>query len=622
MTVHSPLTSQMIASHLRLPDGAGPVAALAAHLLRDGLLSGDQMLRALTLYAKRGGRLTDILLTRERLPRDQLYAALARHWDTALVDPGAARPDVRLIDRLGATACLRYQILPLRRIGGVTLVATARPEEFETHLPRLVQLFGPVAMVVSLPDKLEAALLRRRGQQLAQAAETRVPQTESCRDLGRERLVFPAACLVVGLGLLALLRPDLALWIGAIWAVGTLLLSTLLKIATGLASATGSAPRALPLPHGNLPTVSLLVALYRESDIAPRLIRRLGRIDYPQELLDIVLVVEAHDSLTRAALSRADLPPWMRVVTVPAGRIKTKPRALNYALDHCRGSIIGVYDAEDAPEPQQINRVVAHFHARGPKVACLQGILDFYNPTTNWLSRCFTVEYAVWFRMVLPGLARLGLPVPLGGTTLFFRRDALEALGGWDAHNVTEDADLGIRLARRGYQTELIATVTGEEANCRAYPWIRQRSRWLKGYMMTWVSHMRDPALLWRQLGAWRFIGFQVLFLCTLSQFLLAPLLWSFWITLFGLPHPVADALPPAIVVLLVGVFLLTELTNVTMGWLALAQTRHRFSRLWVPTMHFYFPLGALASYKALWEAVVKPFYWDKTMHGRYDAGA
>jgi cellulose synthase/poly-beta-1,6-N-acetylglucosamine synthase-like glycosyltransferase len=371
-----------------------------------------------------------------------------------------------------------------------------------------------------------------------------------------------------------------------------------------------------------LPTVSVMVALFQEGNIAPRLIRRLDRLDYPRDLLDILLVVEEKDRLTREALAAVDLPPWMRIVVVPDGPLKTKPRALNFGLDLCRGSIIGVYDAEDAPEPSQIRKVVERFYQRGADVACLQGVLDFYNPHTNWLSRCFTIEYASWFRIILPGLQKLGLAIPLGGTTLFFRRVALEELGGWDAHNVTEDADLGMRLARHGYRAEILDTVTEEEANCRALPWIRQRSRWLKGYMMTWAVHMRDPALLWRQLGPRKFIGFQILFLCTLSQFLLAPVLWSFWLVPLGIPHPLAEALPPAVMMGLIGLYLLTEVINITMNIMGLRMTKHRMSLLWVPSLHFYFPLGALASYKAAWEMVTKPFYWDKTSHGHFDQSA
>ena len=301
--------------------------------------------------------------------------------------------------------------------------------------------------------------------------------------------------------------------------------------------------------------------------------------------------------------------------------MKTKPRALNVALGQCRGSVVGIYDAEDAPEPGQIRKVVDRFHARGPEVACLQGVLDYYNPHTNWLSRCFTIEYAAWFRLILPGIARLGLAVPLGGTTLFFRRSVLEELGGWDAHNVTEDADLGIRLARRGYRTELVDTVTGEEANCRVIPWIKQRSRWIKGYIMTWAVHMRQPRLLWRQLGPKGFFGFQVLFLGTIAQFLLAPLLWSFLLIPFGFDHPLYAALPAPALWTMSAVFFLSEFANIFIGMLGLRRTRHGLSLLWVLTLKVYYPLASLAAYKGLMELATRPFYWDKTTHGIFDGG-
>jgi cellulose synthase/poly-beta-1,6-N-acetylglucosamine synthase-like glycosyltransferase len=246
-------------------------------------------------------------------------------------------------------------------------------------------------------------------------------------------------------------------------------------------------------------------------------------------------------------------------------------------------------------------------------------MLDFYNPQTNWLARCFTMEYAAWFRVVLPGLARLGLPVPLGGTTLFFRRAALEAVGGWDAHNVTEDADLGMRLYRRGYRTEVIRTVTREEANCHTLPWIRQRSRWIKGYMMTWRVHMRDPVRLWRDLGPRGFFGFQVLFLGSILHALLAPVLISFWLCTAGLPHAVGSALPAAAFLTLFGLFLLAEAANITIGVIALRRSGQRIHPLWLLTLHVYHPLASLAAMKALWEVLRRPFFWDKTRHGRHD---
>ncbi|MFN3847088.1 MAG: glycosyltransferase family 2 protein [Paracoccaceae bacterium] len=623
MSARFPLSMAALADPA--PDGAGSVSTplrsetLGIALLRDGLVAGDDMVQALALQSRRRGRLTDILLSRALLPADSLYKTLAHHWGTTVIDLAKQPPDTRLLDRLGADNCLRYNLVPWRHSGGVTIIATAQPEDFPLHRDQLIQTFGPIAMAIAPLQAIENCVLNLRGHRLARAAETRVADAESCRSLGGERLMRPlllGAAIMAGL---SLVWPMALLWGLVAWAMLTLLFSTLLKVAAGLASARYRPAEPPATLIARLPTVSVIVALFRESDIAPRLIRRLGRLDYPHELLDIVLVVEADDVMTRTALAGTDLPPWMRVVVVPDGRIRTKPRALNFAMDHCRGSIIGVYDAEDAPDPDQISRIVQRFYQRGPEVACLQGILDFYNPTTNWLSRCFTIEYATWFRLILPGLERLGLPIPLGGTTLFFRRAALEQLGGWDAHNVTEDADLGMRLYRHGYRTELVQTVTGEEANCRALPWVKQRSRWLKGYMMTWATHMREPRLLLRQLGWWKFAGFQVLFLCTLSQFLLVPVLWSFWLPWFGYAHPIADALPAAVTLGLIALLMLTELANLTLHITALRLSGHRFSRVWVLVMHLYFPLGALASYKAAWELVRKPFYWDKTAHGHFD---
>jgi len=332
--------------------------------------------------------------------------------------------------------------------------------------------------------------------------------------------------------------------------------------------------------------------------------------------LDVCLVLEADDVTTQAAIAQAELPSWMRAIRVPLGTLQTKPRALNYALSFAKGSIIGVYDAEDAPAPDQINIVVNRFAQRDHKVACLQGRLDFYNAHSNWLARCFTVEYATWFRIMLPGLERLGLAIPLGGTTLFFRRETLEELGGWDAHNVTEDADLGIRLTRHGYRTEIIDSVTQEEANARAWPWVKQRSRWLKGYAITYGVHMRDPVKLWRDLGAWQFFGVQMLFAGTISQFLLAPLLWSFWLMMIGLPHPLDDILSKPVAISFAITFLLSEIIGVSVAALAVAKAKKPELIKWTPTLHFYFPLAVVAAYKGVFELATKPFYWDKTSHG------
>jgi len=602
-------------------------------LLEMGAVDPGNLLRAVAMRGRQDQPLGDILQAHGWVTEADLMAALAVQWAAEALDVIGQRPDPRLVDRLGAETCLRQAVLPWRRAGAATVIATARPDAFQALLPQLTATFGPCAMALASERDIHAALLATRQTRLVRRAEAQVPAELSCRgaDAGRSARVALALLVLLAAGLL--LAPVLALGALLAWTTFTLVLAQGLKLAALLVMLRPRVPRQRPvetLPEGVLalaprrgpdrqPMVSIMVPMFREHDIAPRLVQRLGRLDYPKELLDVLLVVEEEDDVTRTALTGADLPRWMRVVVVPQGPIKTKPRALNFALNFCRGSIIGVYDAEDAPEADQIRKVARRFAEAPEEVVCLQGILDFYNPRTNWLSRCFTVEYASWFRVVLPGIARLGLVVPLGGTTLFFRRAPLEQLGGWDAHNVTEDADLGLRLARRGYRTELIDTVTGEEANCRALPWVKQRSRWQKGYAMTWGVHMRNPARLWRELGAWRMFGFQVMFLGSLTQSLLAPLLWSFWVLALGLPHAFAAALPGWMLPAMTALFLGSEAVNILCGLWAVRGPKHRHLLPWVPTLHLYHPLGTLSAWKALHEVVTKPFYWDKTQHGVFD---
>ena len=591
------------------------IAGFAVALLRDHLVASHDMVQALALTAA-GGRLGDTLIARGAIDENTYYQRLAAHSGCGVVDL-LQLPDARLIDRLGAAICLRHKIIPWRTVGEATVIVAAYPDEFAQIRAQVTEVFGRLILAIAPPRQIEATLLALRGNSLVSRAETCVADADSCRGFRAETLRGPIFLAVLLLLVAALLAPVSTLTTLTGLAVLCMFAFSVLKLA-----AWNTPKPALPEhppPTADLPRVSVMVALYRESDIAPRLVKRLGTLDYPRDLLEVLLVVEADDDQTRAALSAAALPPWMRVVSVPRGRVKTKPRALNYALDHCRGTIIGVYDAEDAPEPDQIRRVVSQFAVGPPDLACVQGMLDFYNPRTNWLSRCFTVEYAAWFRQFLPGLERLGLVVPLGGTTLFFRRSHLEQVGRWDAHNVTEDADLGLRLARPGLRTEVIPTVTYEEANCRAIPWIKQRSRWSKGFMMTWLTHMRMPRRLWRDLGPKRFMGVQVLLLGSVLQTLLAPLLWSFWLIPFGLTHPVASALGPQGFAVLYSTFFATTALTLLFDAAGLRKTRHGLSPLWVPSLIAYHMLATLAAYKALWELLTKPFYWDKTSHGLFD---
>ena len=600
-------------------DGRKP---LGACLVERGLITPAQLEHALRLQSRQNAPLGEILVGEGWVCRAEVMKALSLQTGLQIADMDTAPPASELCRIKPAKFWLAHNAVPWMRVGPILLIATARPDRFAEIGAALRDSGQSVLPVLATPDQIDRAIARLYSMPLAIAAESRVDPSQSCRTWTPQSRLRPAA---ITLALMALFMtiPKIGLTILFCLAVCTLILFMALRL-SGLIAFLPNYFRQ-PVPHTQtenaaraLPCVSILVPLYQEREIADALIRRLRRLTYPKSLLDVILVLEEQDDVTRAALADVKLPSWIRTLEVPTlNGLTTKPRAMNYALDFCRGDILGVWDAEDAPQPDQVERVVRHFAQAPPDVVCLQGVLDYYNPRTNWRSRCFTIEYNSWFRVILPGVARLGLVVPLGGTTFFFRRDKLLELGGWDAHNVTEDADLGVRLSRAGYRTEMVDTATFEEANFRAWPWVKQRSRWLKGFMVTYLVHMRAPIELLKDLGPLRFLGVQAFFLGTVGQFLLAPVLWMMWLTLLGFSQPIDSVLSGTVLTACIYLFICAELTSLVVGTFAVAARERRFLIPWVPTMYLYFPLGVLAAYKALWELAVKPFFWDKTQHGQ-----
>ena len=318
----------------------------------------------------------------------------------------------------------------------------------------------------------------------------------------------------------------------------------------------------------------------------------------------------------RRAIGKYDLPPHFEVIEVPRGTPQTKPRALNYALQFCRGSLLTIYDAEDIPEPNQLRDVALEFSRSDGKLACLQAQLTFYNSHENWLTRQFTAEYATLFGLILPALAALKLPLPLGGTSNHFRIHILRKIGGWDPYNVTEDADLGLRLSRLGFRTGVVDSLTREEASTQFLNWLRQRARWIKGFMQTWLVHMRHPLRTTRELGV---AGFWTLQSFTAGIFVSAlfhpPLIaLTLWYLVLGSPHgsfllTVLNCLSLELFVLGYGVTMLAGIK---------ALRRQGVKGWWftIATMPVYWLLISIAAWLALWQFIFSPFQWNKTEHG------
>lgn len=414
-----------------------------------------------------------------------------------------------------------------------------------------------------------------------------------------------AGLLLLGLAAAAVIGFPAAR-IGLATLLGLVVLAvSLLRIGVTLASPVPGPPDPL-LPEQCLPSYSLLVPLYREAEVVSQLIAALRRLDYPAHLLQVLLLVEAEDAATRAALTAEGLPPGWSVLVLPPGAPLTKPRALSFALPLAGGDLLTVYDAEDLPEPDQLRRAAARFAAR-PELTCLQARLAIDNPEAGWLAALFAVEYAVLFDVVNPGLARLGLPLLLGGTSNHFRTPDLRLAGGWDPWNVTEDADLGLRLARLGMKVDVLDSTTQEEAPARLQAWLRQRRRWMKGWLQTFLVHSRDLRGLWRDPGSPALLtGLALLangLITSILGLACSALLWAdlsqgpvhfVWIANAGLGG-VAVLLP-----------------------LALALRRRGLARWW-PVLWLAPLRWALLTFAA-WCALVdlrrRPFHWGTTRHG------
>lgn len=370
----------------------------------------------------------------------------------------------------------------------------------------------------------------------------------------------------------------------------------------------------------NWPVYTLLCPLYREGSIVRQLILAIEALEYPKHRLQVLLLLEADDNQTAVSLESLQIPTYFRRVTVPEGQPQTKPKALNFGLRQANGSYLTIYDAEDIPDPLQLKKSVLAFEKSPPDLVCLQASLDFYNPDQNLITRIFTAEYALWFNLILTGLQSLNAPIPLGGTSNHFRTKDLKHLGGWDPYNVTEDCDLGMRLSKMGMRTGMINSVTREEANSQVGNWLRQRSRWIKGYIQTFFVHNRRPLDFCRN---WKcpntvifelIVGGKVLsafinplmWLMTIGYFSLRPVIGSFIDSLF--PTPV---LYMAVFSLIFGNFL--YMYAYMIGCIRLGKYSIVKYAFLVP---FYWLAMNLSAWSALYQFIYKPYYWAKTNHG------
>lgn len=555
---------------------------------------------------------------------EAFYRALADTLGVAFL-PHIA-PDDLVIHERHALALLQLPPghAPARVVDGMgeaaTVLATERLDVVATRsrlatTPELARLAR-----VTMPSALRQALFQRARARLSAIAVTglfdRYPHCSAIivANAWQGFLIGFGGCLAIAAAVLA---PFETLFVAqlmlSVFFLGCVLLRVL---AMARAAPPAMAPLA-PFAARDLPVYSVLVALYREAGIVPELLVALGRLQWPRSKLEIKLVCEADDEATLAAIRAHPLRAGVEVIEVPPVGPRTKPKALAYALPTVSGEFVVLYDAEDRPHPLQLLEAWQKFTAGGPELACLQAPLEISNAKAGPIARLFALEYAALFRGLLPFLARRRLVLPLGGTSNHFRRDILEKVGGWDPHNVTEDADLAIRLARNGYRTETISRATLEEAPNDFATWLPQRTRWFKGWLLTWLVHMRDPLRLLREIGPGSFL---------ITQFLFVGMVLS------GLAHPIMLATVTALAIRTVagvslgtmhGSLLLIDITNIACGYASFIllgrQTLTRQERrgfwkavVFTPVYWMMLSVAALKSFIELWRA---PHFWAKTDH-------
>lgn len=368
------------------------------------------------------------------------------------------------------------------------------------------------------------------------------------------------------------------------------------------------------------PMYTILCPLYKEWQVIPQFVSAISKLDYPVEKLQVILLLEEDDRESIENLNMFNLPSNFEIEVVPHSYPKTKPKACNFGLTKAKGEYLVIYDAEDIPEVDQLKKAVVAFKKSDQKVHCVQAKLNFYNPHQNILTKAFTAEYSLWFDLVLTGLQSINAPIPLGGTSNHFKTEDLKDLKGWDAFNVTEDCDLGIRLVKKGYKTAIIDSTTHEEANSDLRNWFWQRTRWIKGYMQTYLVHMRNPKEFLRDWKEPHVITFQLIVGGKILSMFINPIMWILTIIYFVFRSQTGtfiESLFPG-PVLYIGVISLIfgNFLYIYYYMIGCAKRGHDKLVKYVFLVPFYWLAMSAAAWVALYKLVTNPHHWSKTKHG------
>jgi len=605
--------------------GSSSFQPLGELLVAHGVLEEQHLQEALGIQKKWGTRLGDILLAKGWVRAFDFYQVLAHHYNLPFINLMEEPLDPDLLVESDTDLYTEYLALPWQRRNGRLTVVMADPNPQAMEFIR--QHFGEdIDFAITSKFDIMWELQHNKDAYLSHQAVYALSEHDNEMSA---RQVFTGQQLVVIYVILLLLLLSITLYPIATLVTLNFMIAVFLLLNFGMRAVLTwvggdrhidvkvSDNQVKLLNEKELPTYTILVPMYKEPEVIKYLAGALRNLDYPLSKLDIKLILEEDDIETIEVAKSLGLEGIFEIIRVPDSLPKTKPKACNYALHFARGDIVTIYDAEDRPEPDQLKKVVAAFRAAPDNTVCIQARLNYFNANENWLTKMFTLEYSLWFDFYLPALEALKIPIPLGGTSNHFKMEVLREVDAWDPFNVTEDADLGVRITQLGYRVGVVNSTTFEEANSRYGNWIRQRSRWIKGYMQTYLVHMRSPIELYKSIGAVGFWGFQFFIGGAVLSTLLAPLLYAMYVIWLVTDTHYFDVVFPPLVLYISLINLL--LGNGYLIYLSMLGAFKRHLYFLIPfglTMPIYWLMMSVAAYKALWQLIHNPFYWEKTLHG------
>ncbi len=591
-------------------------------LVHDKLIVQSELEDALSVQQQWGSKLGEVLIAQGRLNYLQFYQSLAAQYGVDFADLLHEPCDELLLEASEREFYLKHQVIPWKREGKTIVLATSHitpdiekwaQEKFSSYDYAITTPFDILSMVqqhFAEEDDEEARELLWQHDPKKSAKSMLMLKRHSGFVLISLLMIITAMVFMHGL-MQAVFIAINAFYTFTLFSKAIFFGSGIYSVRTPKAS---KAQEELMIPPDHaLPVYTLLVPLFKEKQATIELLTSAIRaLDYPKSKLDVKLIIEQDDVATLQHIKALRCERFFEIISVPYSLPRTKPKACNYALRFARGEYVTIYDAEDKPDPMQLKKVLHVFGQSGEEVACVQARLNYYNREENVLTRMFSLEYGSWFNFMLPGLQRLRIPIPLGGTSNHFRTAILRKFLAWDPYNVTEDADLGIRLAQYGHSTRIVDSTTMEESPITLRAWMKQRSRWIKGYIQTLIVHLRQPRDLMGSYGLHGLMGFLFFVGAPALVFLTIP----FVIILSALAAFGGFGLPEWFVYLAALNFAFGFLLHWLIALTVMYSLRWPKMLAYSLIFPFYWVLHSIASFKAVWQLFTRPHYWEKTEHG------